>query len=163
MALGDSYTFGEGVNYGSRYSEIIENALNNTEVINMGVWGFGLDQSFLQLQRDGINFNPDLVIVFLNQVYLVRCRSPFWLDAQKPRFILSEDKQSLLLQKINPEKHLPPRLNNAVKQENSNGLLEKSKLFAYFKKRMILADEKNKLREKEENFGIKFISLRQSK
>jgi len=42
-ALGESNVFGEGINYGERFTEVIENSLKNVEVINMGVWGFGAD------------------------------------------------------------------------------------------------------------------------
>lgn len=103
LALGESTVFGEGVNYGKRLTEVIEQALGNVEVINMGVQGFGLDQSFLHLKRNGFQFNPDAGIVFIfASDYLERC-----LDitvrgstTPKPRFILSDDKNRLILQDI---------------------------------------------------------------
>lgn len=101
IALGESTVFGWGVNYGKRFSEIIEQILDNTEVINMGVGGFGMDQSFLQLERDGFKFNPDLVILFLFDDFIERCKDVIrdWGEF-KPRFVLNEDKVDLVLQDL---------------------------------------------------------------
>ena len=66
LALGDSYTFGEGVNYGERFTDIPEIKLQNVDVINSGVPGWGIDKELLFLASEGIKYNPDYVFLFLN-------------------------------------------------------------------------------------------------
>ena len=40
LALGESTVFGEGINYGKRFTEIIEQQLGDVEVVNMGIGGY---------------------------------------------------------------------------------------------------------------------------
>ena len=61
--LGDSFTWGWGVEYDKRVTEILENRLKNTQVINMGVPGYGTTQDFLFLKTEGLKYNPDLIII----------------------------------------------------------------------------------------------------
>jgi len=100
IALGESQVFGHGINYGKRFTEIIENALNKVEIINMGVWGFGADQSFLQLQRDGFRFNADLAILFITEEFFKRCEDFIRVNTFKPHFILNEEENNLILQDL---------------------------------------------------------------
>jgi len=37
LALGDSFTFGSGVPYGARFTDVAESRLRNVEILNMGV------------------------------------------------------------------------------------------------------------------------------
>jgi hypothetical protein len=46
LVLGDSVTFGYGVNDGETFCDIIEKGLKHTDVINMGVSGFGTGEEF---------------------------------------------------------------------------------------------------------------------
>lgn len=107
LALGESTVMGQGVNYGQRFTEVIENSLENVEVVNMGVWGFGVDQSLLQLERDGFQFRPDLVILFVFFDFLDRCNyiTP---HLSKPRFILNQDKSGIELQLRSVESKFKP-------------------------------------------------------
>ncbi|MDD5116261.1 MAG: hypothetical protein PHW98_04265 [Candidatus Omnitrophica bacterium] len=98
IALGESNVFGEGVDYGKRFTEIIEGSLQDVEVINMGVRGFGADQSLLQLENGGFRFRPNTVILFVIRDFFERCKLYKRLGQIKPRFILSEDKKDLILQ-----------------------------------------------------------------
>ena len=64
VVLGDSFTWGYGVEDKERYTEILENGLlENIQVINMGVSGYGTDQEFHTLKNEGVKYNPDLVII----------------------------------------------------------------------------------------------------
>jgi len=101
LALGESTLFGEGIAYGKRFSEVIEDALEGVEVINLGVRGFGFDQSLLFLERDGFTYQPDQVIIFFSeQDYLERCKDFIRTEAFKPRFVLSAGKDSLIFNGI---------------------------------------------------------------
>ena len=64
VVLGDSFTWGYGVEDKERYTEILEEGLlENIQVINMGVTGYGTDQEFHTLKNEGVKYNPDLVII----------------------------------------------------------------------------------------------------
>ncbi len=68
LALGDSYTFGWMLPLRDSYPSILEKILNQKssldyEVINAGVYGYNTEQEYEFLKREGIKYNPDLVIV----------------------------------------------------------------------------------------------------
>lgn len=71
LALGDSYTFGEGIPYGNRFADIPEEQLNDIEILDAGIPGFGLDQELILLSKAVPSYSPDYVIIFINdqQVY----------------------------------------------------------------------------------------------
>lgn len=121
VALGESMVFATGINYGKRFTEIIENSLENVEVINMGVQGFGADQSLLQLERDGFQFKADAVILFVMQDFLERCKLYQRLQAIKPKFVLNDNKDDIVLQDINFIKN---KLVTSIHSETSQHKLE---------------------------------------
>ena len=67
MVIGDSFTFGSGVNVEDTYCEQLERLLHNTnsphEVINCGVVGYNMWQYFEVLKRKVLPYQPDLVIL----------------------------------------------------------------------------------------------------
>lgn len=74
LVLGDSFTFGYGVNIDESYPKILEAMLNQNlsnknskrfEVINTGVDGYGTEQEYLYLEELGPRYKPDFVIVGL--------------------------------------------------------------------------------------------------
>ena len=71
ISLGDSFTYGFGVNTPDNYSEVLEDLLNNElycknfkrfEVINLGVQGYDIEYAAERFRRRGQKYNPDLVI-----------------------------------------------------------------------------------------------------
>ena len=72
LALGDSFTFGEGVPYGERFTDIAENALDGVEIINAGVPGWGIENELVYLELEGVRYRPDWVVVFINFVDTIR-------------------------------------------------------------------------------------------
>lgn len=74
LVLGDSVTLGHGVEDEATFSSHIERQLSahrRTEVINMGVSGFGTAEELIQLRNIGWQYDPDLVILtyFPNDPY----------------------------------------------------------------------------------------------
>ncbi len=79
LTLGDSWTFGEGVDDGETYSMQLENLLRDycppekrCEVINGGyASGRGPDEAYVFLKNKGIRFRPDVVILgsFVNDTF----------------------------------------------------------------------------------------------
>lgn len=85
VVIGDSYTFGEGVNDDQTFSADLERLLDNSEVLNLGVHGYGTDQQLLRLQIDGVKYRPDVVLLGYYEDDIARNRLSF-RDYQKPHF-----------------------------------------------------------------------------
>jgi hypothetical protein len=72
LALGDSTVFGFRVPIEATFSKRLEALLNQDsgdtqfEVINAGVQSYSLYNSFVYLKRDGIRFDPDLILLETN-------------------------------------------------------------------------------------------------
>ena len=96
LVAGDSFTFGAGVANADRYSDRLEELLEDTEVVNTGVSGWGTDQQLLFYEEDGQRYAPDVVVVGYLTSHIRRNA----VDAReggrdgmmvpKPRFILDE-------------------------------------------------------------------------
>jgi hypothetical protein len=69
VVLGDSITWGHGVEQAERYSDVLGEALRrgglSVEVVNLAVSGYGTDQEFLLWEREGRRYCPDLVLLGL--------------------------------------------------------------------------------------------------
>lgn len=65
VTLGDSFTWGFGVADEQTYSAELEALLPNSEVINLGVNGYGTDQQVLLWEQEGASYRPDLVLLGL--------------------------------------------------------------------------------------------------
>ncbi len=67
LSLGDSFTLGFEVDGEDTYSSVLERNLNSmgiqTEALNTGVSGFSNAEEYLYLERELLNYNPDLVII----------------------------------------------------------------------------------------------------
>lgn len=70
LALGDSMTYGIGVEQDQTFSAVLQSLDPRLEVINTGVNGYGTSQELLLLREDGLQFQPDLVLLafFWNDV-----------------------------------------------------------------------------------------------
>ena len=88
LCIGDSFTFGYGVEHEQSYCERLEQELEDTEVINMGVAGYGTDQQLLLLPR-GLAYRPDVVLVGLFEGDVFRNARDHQLVYPKPRFVLA--------------------------------------------------------------------------
>lgn len=74
LVLGDSTTLGHGVGDNETFASLLQEKLSKvrlTEVINMGVSGFGTGEELIQLRTVGLRYSPDLVILgyFPNDPY----------------------------------------------------------------------------------------------
>ena len=70
LAIGDSFTFGTGIAYGDRFTDLLESAFEDVEVISMAVPGSGHDQQLMQFVHEGIAYRPDQVFVFVTAASL---------------------------------------------------------------------------------------------
>ncbi len=65
LFLGDSQTFGEGVEEHERFSNLVEQNLEAVYTINAGVPGYGIHQMLSYLKYFGVKLKPDLVVFTL--------------------------------------------------------------------------------------------------
>ena len=63
LVFGDSYTAGDGVSNGIRYSDLLETYIPNLEVYNYGLPGTGTDQHYLVYHDVAPHVDHDLVII----------------------------------------------------------------------------------------------------
>jgi len=94
LVLGDSFTWGYGVNQGETFSDELEKLFENkVEVINAGVTGYGTDQEFLYLVNEGYKFKPDIVLlVFAFNDLAWDNQAIIAYSYPKPHFIANNNK-----------------------------------------------------------------------
>lgn len=108
VIIGDSFTHGDEVPFENTWGYHLEKNLQeiniNTQVINLGVGGYGMDQAFLRWKQLGYKFSPHLVIFGLQMedakrnmnlirpIYFPGTSLPF----SKPRFILQDNELKLI-------------------------------------------------------------------
>ena len=94
VVLGDSFTFGEDVGDEEAWPRRLEMLLPGTEVLNLGVHGYGHDQMLLYLTEEGLRYHPDVVVVGFLPDDMERNVVAF-RDYAKPRFVLEGGQLSL--------------------------------------------------------------------
>jgi hypothetical protein len=78
LVLGDSFTWGVGVENDETFSAVLERLDPRLEVINTGTNGYGTSQQLRLLEEEGLALDPDIVIVgsFWNDVANSYKRTP---------------------------------------------------------------------------------------
>jgi hypothetical protein len=94
LILGDSFTFGDEVSDDETYAYYLQEMLPHTEVINMGVHGYGHDQMLILFKEEGIKYRPDIVLLGFLPLDMSRNLLDF-RDFAKPRFILERGELKL--------------------------------------------------------------------
>jgi hypothetical protein len=89
LVLGDSFTFGEEVGDEDTYARQLESLLPETEVLNLGVHGYGHDQMLLYLREVGLRYQPDVVLLGFLPDDMERNVLSF-RDFAKPRFAVED-------------------------------------------------------------------------
>ena len=64
--LGDSFVWGYDVDFGRRFTEILQDRLPAYEIMNWGISGYGTDQEYLLLEKYFERFKPDIVVLVFN-------------------------------------------------------------------------------------------------
>ena len=94
VVLGDSFTFGEEVGDDETYAHSLETLLPNTEVLNLGIHGYGHDQMLLYLKEEGVKYHPDIVLLGFMPDDMERNVLSF-RDYAKPHFRVSGGRLEL--------------------------------------------------------------------
>lgn len=63
VLLGDSITFGAQVTDGETFAALLESRTTRFDVVNLAVEGYGTDQELLRLEKEGLAYHPDVVIL----------------------------------------------------------------------------------------------------
>ncbi len=107
VVLGDSFTFGVGVDYGERFTEHLETLVDDVEVLNMGCNAYGTDQQLRVLELEGLDHDPDVVLLVAfpgNDLLDIRYeRNGHW---PKPYYRLEEGELVFVPARPNWEVHL---------------------------------------------------------
>ncbi len=109
LAMGDSFTFGDGVSDDQSWPAHLER-LSSQHVVNAGVFGYGFDQIVMRAERVAPQVHPDWTVVAFYPDDIRRCGVSSYY-AQKPYFKLEGDK--LVLQNVpvpTPDRDKPSRI-----------------------------------------------------
>ncbi len=87
LVLGDSFAFGEEVSDNETFPSYLQRMLPGTEVINLGIHGYGHDQMLIYLKEEGVRYHPDIVILGFVYGDMKRNLMEF-RDYSKPKFEL---------------------------------------------------------------------------
>ncbi len=98
LVLGDSFTWGFGVEHEERFSEVLESSHPDWEIINAGVSSYGTDQQFLYFKDSGKEYDPDLVLLLFVPNDLTDNVSIHHSSHNKPRFVFDGD--GLILENV---------------------------------------------------------------
>lgn len=106
--VGDSFTAGADVPYadtwGARLAKLLDDRGRETEVMNFGAGGYGMDQAYLRWQKHARGWHPHVVIFGFQpenvhrNVNLIRRLYQGGNPLSKPRFLLSTSGLSLINQ-----------------------------------------------------------------
>ncbi|MFH2019928.1 MAG: hypothetical protein ABIJ34_00800 [archaeon] len=67
VVIGDSFTYGYGINFSDTYSEILESMIKarrkiDVKIVNLGYPSFNIGEIYYILKTEGIKYDPDLII-----------------------------------------------------------------------------------------------------
>lgn len=101
LVLGDSFTFGDEIGDEETYPYFLQKLMPATDVINLGVHGYGHDQMLIHFEEEGAKYHPDIVLLGFIGNDMPRNRLAF-RDYAKPRFELSPGGLKLTNQPVPP-------------------------------------------------------------
>lgn len=94
--LGDSNTFGYGIQEVERFSDLLTaHAPPGTDILNLGVFGYGTDQEAIYLEQNGLRFAPDMVVLAVSAGDLSDVMSSVNAGAAKPFCRIKDGKLTI--------------------------------------------------------------------
>ncbi|MCH8003663.1 MAG: hypothetical protein IH934_03440 [Nanoarchaeota archaeon] len=86
--LGDSFTWGADVSIKFSYVSMLEELIPNSEVLNFGIEGIGIDTMYLRWKYEALKFSPDIVIFAIYTDNIARAQPCI----HKPKLIVKDNK-----------------------------------------------------------------------
>ena len=129
ILFGDSYTAGDGVSNGERYSDILERNLENFEIYNFAIPGTGTDQQYLTWKKFAKDIDYDLLILGIQVENIRRITVPYRqyknlkneiVLVPKPFFKIVDEKLELFNTPV-PREYIPSKSDYKLK----SNLIEK--------------------------------------
>ncbi len=121
VVLGDSFTFGMGVNDGEEYVSVMDSLLNEQyNVVNAGCGGWGITQEIRRFYDFGVHYSPKFVVI--------------QFASNDP-----EDNLNYRVTRIENGKFVFENSNNSLnwlKKYLSTSIVQRSQLYNYFRERM---------------------------
>lgn len=148
LALGDSFTFGLGVELNDTYLNRLEDVLNNHKdgkefsIIKAGVVGYSTFNEKVYLEKKGLNFHPNMVIVQF-----------WWDDLGIDRITYLADTGFLTSGKIKSNAQLRLFLNRHFR---SYALLRR--IFTVMSQKALFAVKTSDIKENQASLNEKFAS-----
>lgn len=147
VVLGDSNSYGMGVNDGEEYPAVMNRELDQKNVINLSVWGYGLSQQMRRFYEFGIIYQPETVIL---------------------QFCSNDPKDNLLydVTYIQDGRILFRDSNygtSSIKRFLSDSIIQKSQLYNFFRNSIFqflrnIRDQKIKARNRRDSNNLEPIS-----
>lgn len=132
LVMGDSFTFGTGIDAKWRFSDIMDRVLeSDVEVLNASVPGWGTDQELIHYETVARGLRPDFVILTImmaNDVVNNILDHLMLRSAPKPRFFLEAD--TLRLAKIDAASPI------GQSKRSLRTILKHSRFLVFIKRRM---------------------------
>ena len=122
LAVGNSFTFGDNVSDDETWPAILEE-IGDTRVINGGVFGYGVDQSYLRMQALASKYRPNIIIFGMFPDDINRCELSERTGVPKPYFELSKNADLVLM---------AGHLQSYTPSESSFGILRKVLGYSFF-------------------------------
>lgn len=94
LAIGDSFTFGDQVSDHETWPAILEK-LTGIRTLNGGVFGYGVDQTYLRMRSLAKKYQPTVIVFSLIPSDIYRCELSERTSVAKPYFQIKEN--SLIL------------------------------------------------------------------
>lgn len=95
LAVGDSFTYGDQVADNQTWPAVLE-GLSRTNVLNAGVFGYGVDQIFLRAVMLSEKYTPDILIFSFIPEDIFRCEFSISYGVRKPYFTINQEGEFLL-------------------------------------------------------------------
>jgi hypothetical protein len=128
LAVGDSFTFGDQVSNEKTWPAMLEK-ISATRVINGGVFGYGIDQSYLRMLDLAAKYRPDVIIFSFIPDDIYRCELSERTSVPKPYFEISDGGELVLM-----NEHMPPHFPS----ESSLDLFRKIAGYSYLAHKLAL-------------------------
>lgn len=89
ICTGDSFTLGYGVSNDDAWCELLTDADERLETVNMGQGGYGIDQAYLWYRRDGLSLDHDALVFAFTLTDLTRVAHSSFMGYPKPVMAVS--------------------------------------------------------------------------
>jgi hypothetical protein len=110
LMLGDSIAFGYGVADQDTFASLLED--RGYEVVNLAVPGYGTDQALLRLEREGMAYSPDVVLLHfcLHNDFVDNASRTYFYDGLHPKPYFTVERGSLVLHDRHLHLSVPERM-----------------------------------------------------